>query len=231
VVDIWTHYRDQCYEDDICEVPSVDELNAAAIMADPSLIELDEENNTVMIPEGMTIDLGAVAKGYIAEKVGDYLRDQEVEIFMINAGESNIELEGTNPHPDRDYWSVGLKDPDNPLSRYGRIRVPSGYSAVTSGDYERFYTVDGIQYHHLISPETLFPTYHTRTVTVISQDPGLADIYSTIAFLMPIDEAIDFIDSIDDTEAIWLDNNREVIYSENFEELYVLEILIEQYTD
>ncbi|MFW5841929.1 MAG: FAD:protein FMN transferase [Bacillota bacterium] len=235
VVDVWTHYRDQCTkgekEDRVCEVPSVDELNEAAEVADPSLIELDEENNTVMIPEGMTLDLGAVAKGVVAEKVGDYLRAQDVEIFMVNAGDSNIELEGTNPHPDRDYWSVGLKDPDNPLSRYGRIRVPSGYSAVTSGDYERFYTVDDTQYHHLISPETLFPTFYTRTVTVISQDPGLADIYSTIAFLMPVEDAIDFIDSIEDTEAIWLDTNREVRFSENFEDAYLLEILIEQYPD
>ncbi len=231
VVDIWTNYREQCLSDEVCEVPSQDELEEAAMMADPSLIELDEDNNTIKIPEGMTLDLGAIAKGYIAEKVGDYLRSQDVEIFMINSGSSNIEVEGANPHPERDYWSIGLKDPDNPLSRYGRVRVPSGYSAVTSGDYERFYTVDGQQYHHLISPITLYPTYHTRTVTVISKDPGLADVYSTIAFLMPIDESIDFINSLEDTEAIWLDTDREARFSENFEENYLMEILIEQYTD
>jgi thiamine biosynthesis lipoprotein len=231
VVDIWTEYRQRCFDEIACEVPSQTELDQAATMADPSLIELDETNNTIKIPEGMTLDLGAIAKGYIAEKVGDYLREQSVEIFMVNAGDSNIELEGTNPHPDRDYWSVGLKDPDNPLSRYGRIRVPSGYSAVTSGDYERYYTVDGVDYHHLISPETLFPTYYSRAVTVISKDPGVADIYSTIAFLMPVDEAIRFINGIPDTEAIWLDNDRVVRYSANFEESYLIEVLIEQYTD
>lgn len=231
VVDVWTNYRNQCLQDEVCALPSESELNDAAEMADPTLIELNEINNTIKIPDGMSLNLGAIAKGFVAEKVGDYLRSQDVDAFMVNAGDSNVELEGTNPHPDRDYWAVGLKDPDNRLSSYVRIRVPSGYSAVTSGDYERFYEVDDTQYHHIISPETLFPTHYTRTVTVVSQDPGLADIYSTIAFLMPIDEAIMFIDSLEDTEAIWLDTDREVHFSKNFEDDYLIETLIEQYTD
>ena len=77
-------------------------------------------------------------------------------------------------------------------------------SVVTSGDYQRFYIVDGQRYHHLIDPDTLMPDTEFRSVSIITKDSGYADLLSTAAFLMPYDESRAFIESLDDVEALWV---------------------------
>lgn len=221
VLNVWSQYRNNCLDNEICEIPSMSELQAAAEVMDPNAIVIDHEASTVLVPEGMKLDLGGVAKGYGAELVGEYLRESNPVAFMVNAGSSNIEFYGLNPNPNRDYWTIGLKDPDNPNATYATIAVESGWNIVTSGDYERFYEVDGVEYHHIINPQTLFPSWHIRAVTVVSKNPALGDIYSTAAFVLPLDEAIALINSLDDVEAIWFDENENIHYSENFEAIFI----------
>ncbi len=221
VLEIWTEHYEMCIDYGVCELPDMDRLEAAAEMADPNLIILDHDASTIRIPEGMKLDLGGVAKGYGAELLADLLLEEGYDTFMLNAGGSNVEVQGLNPSPHRDYWTIGLIDPDHRSSHYGTVRLSSGLTAITSGDYERFFFVDGVEYHHLINPNTLMPARNTRVVTVVGADPTIGDIYSSVAFLLPLDDAIDFIDSIDGIEAIWLDYNREAHFSENFEELYL----------
>ncbi len=217
VLNIWSQYRNNCLDNEVCEIPSTTELHAAAEFINPNDIVIDNDANTVLIPEGMQLDLGGVAKGYGAELVGVYLRNTNAVAFMVNAGSSNIEFFGDNPNPNRDYWTIGLKNPDNPNATYATIAVEAGWNIVTSGDYERFYVVDGVEYHHIINPETLFPSWHIRAVTVVSKNPALGDIYSTAAFVLPLEDAIAFINSLEDVEAIWFDEDDVIHYSENFE--------------
>ena len=227
VLEVWSTYRNRCIDDDVCQVPSMSTLAAANTMSDPNLIVVDDDNNTVLIPEGMKIDLGGIAKGYAASLVGDYLRDHGVEVYLIDAGSSNIEVFGVNPSEHRDFWSIGLRDPDNTGAIYARIALESGWNAVSSGDYERYYNVedDDLDYHHLINPQTLMPSWHIRTVTVVAEDPLLGDLYSTIAFLLAIEDAIAFIDSLENVEAIWLDSDRNIHMSANMEALFLTEIV------
>lgn len=239
VLDVWADYRDRCLATRLdpvpdCEVPSLETLQDAAgdmTELNPSAIELDRENNRLRIPEGLGLDLGGIAKGYGAREVGRYLRTTDVSHFMVNAGASNIEFYGAHPSGTRDYWTVGTRDPFNPLSTYAQLKLYSGQNSVTSGDYERFFTVDGVNYHHIIDPATLYPSMHIRATTIVGPDPLLADIYSTLVFVLPIEEGIAFIDALDDYEAIWMLADRTVRFSENFEAQHLNELRIENTRD
>ena len=114
---------------------------------------------------------------------------------------------GNPPMDGRKGWGVGIQDPDGAvlgLSDIVETLFIANTSVVTSGDYQRFYTVDGVNYHHLIDPDTLMPGKDFRAVSIITEDSGLADMLSTAAFLMPYDESRAFVDSLEGVEAIWL---------------------------
>ncbi len=224
VIDVWAMYTDMCQIEGNCVVPELEELEAAATNIDLNTISYDLDANTVMVPEGMELDLGAIAKGYGAKMVGELLRDEFDDIldaWMIDAGTSNIEFYGNHPSDERDYWIGTLRDPFSPTQGYANVTIYSGQNLVTSGDYDRYYTVDGVNYHHLIDPDTLFPSNHIRGVTIISNDPALGDIYSTIAFILPLEDAIAFIDDVDDVEGIWVDEDGYVHMSEGFEDTHM----------
>ena len=114
---------------------------------------------------------------------------------------------GNPPADGRAKWGVGIQDPDGAvlgLSDIVETLYLTGCSVVTSGDYQRYYVVDGQRYHHLIDPDTLMPDTDFRSVSIITEDSGYADLLSTAAFLMPYEESRAFIDSLDGVEAIWL---------------------------
>lgn len=92
-----------------------------------------------------------------------------------------------------------------------------GKSVVTSGSYQRYYTVDGKRYHHIIDPDTLMPLDYFKSVTIVCADSGLADMLSTAVFNMPYQEGADYIDSLPDVEAVWIMNDNEIKYSKGFE--------------
>ena len=114
---------------------------------------------------------------------------------------------GNPPADGRTKWGVGIQDPDGAvlgLSDIVETLYVTGCSVVTSGDYQRYYAVDGQRYHHLIDPDTLMPDTDFRSVSIITEDSGYADLLSTAAFLMPYEESRAFVDSLDGVEAIWL---------------------------
>ena len=123
---------------------------------------------------------------------------------------------GIAPADGRAKWGVGIQDPDGAvlgLSDIVETLFLTNASVVTSGDYQRFYIVDGQRYHHLIDPDTLMPDTEFRSVSIITEDSGYADLLSTAAFLMPYDESRAFIESLDGVEALWCTPDGEVIQS------------------
>ena len=207
VLSIWHDYRDAGLDDPLrAQLPPMDKLEAAVPHTDIDNLILDDENMTVYFsdPE-MKLDVGAVAKGYATEIVSQMLLASDMDSFIISAG-GNVRL-GNPPLDGRKGWGVGIQDPDGAifgLSDIVETLFLANSSVVTSGDYQRFYTVDGKNYHHLIDPDTLMPGEHFRSVSIITEDSGYADMLSTAAYLMPYEESLAFVESLDGVEAIWI---------------------------
>lgn len=162
---------------------------------------IDAQAGTIAFSDPLLrLDIGAVAKGYAAQCVADALQAQGVTHFILNAG-GNVVC-GDAPLDGRTAWTIAVEDTDGVSIRH-RVYA-TNRSFVTSGDYQRYVTINGVNYHHLIDPVTLYPSSHVRSVTIVCGNSGLADFLSTAAFLMPIEESLQLIESIDDCEACWL---------------------------
>jgi len=207
VLSIWHEYRDAGLNDPLnAELPPMQALEAAMAYTDIANLILDDEKMTVFFADPqMKLDVGAVAKGYATELISQMLLAGDMNSFIISAG-GNVRL-GNPPMDGRKGWGVGIQDPDGAvlgLSDIVETLFIANLSVVTSGDYQRFYTVDGKNYHHLIDPDTLMPADHFRSVSIITEDSGLADMLSTAAYLMPYEESRAFVESLEGVEAIWL---------------------------
>lgn len=150
-------------------------------------IILDSDKDTVFLKkEGMRLDLGAIGKGYAADKVKEYLSNKGVKKAIINLG-GNVLIIGNKGNGKE--WKVGIANPDNPSSYFHVIGIEEG-SVVTSGPYERFFEVNGKKYHHILSSETGYPVDTSLlSVTIISPSSTLADGLSTLVFSLGEEEA------------------------------------------
>ena len=207
VLSIWHEYREAGLADpEHAQLPPMEALEAARGHMNIDDLVLDEENMTVYFADPqLRLDVGAVAKGYATELISQMLLAGPMPSFIISAG-GNVRT-GISPQDGRKAWGVGIQDPDGSvfgLSDYVEVLYIHDISVVTSGDYQRYYEVDGQRYHHLIDPETLMPDTDFRSVSIITEDSGYADMLSTAAFLMPYEESRAFIESLDGVDAIWL---------------------------
>lgn len=188
-------------------LPQTQALEAAAVHTDFSNVILDEENRTVYYtdPE-LKLDLGAVAKGYAADCIQARLTPL-CPSFLISLG-GNI-YAGDPPLDGRKKWGVSIQCPDGvePM-QIGTDRVEVLYvrnlSVVTSGDYQRYMTVDGVRYHHLIDPDTNMPATHLRAVTVVCESGFQADFFSTLLFLLPYEEGMAVVNETPGLEALFI---------------------------
>ena len=204
VLSIWHDYREMALgESKFPMVPSMTELESAAKHMDIHDIHLDRQAGTVYLedPE-MRLDVGAVAKGYTAQRLADTLREAGVTNALLSLG-GNVVTIGSRG--DGKPWRVGIQNPDpgaeNP---YVQVVDLTDMCLVTSGTYQRFYEVDGTRYHHIINPELLMPWNEYQSVTILSPDSGEADALSTAVFNMKPEEGLALIESLDKAEALWI---------------------------
>ena len=183
VLRIWHDARDIASENpDQAKAPDYKDLLRAYEHTDIEKLIIDAENKTVYLedPE-MSLDVGAFAKGWAVERAVQLAREKGLKSGVISAG-GNVAVVGI-PLDGRDSWSIGIQSPDG----NGLFDAVAGsdIAAVTSGDYERFFIADGVSYHHIINPETLFPADRYRSVTVLHEDSGIAEMLSTPIFILP----------------------------------------------
>ena len=187
-------------------LPDAEEIAKAAALVDYTRMELD--GNTVKLPAGMMIDLGGIAKGYIADRVKAYLEERGVKNAILSFG-GNIVAIGTKP--DGTPWKVGIQDIDGKTGDYMLVAQNSGGSTVTSGIYERGFDLDGVRYHHLLSAETGWPVQNElASVTIFSDSSMEGDALSTAAFVLGPEEGMKLINSLDGIEAVFIARDRTV---------------------
>lgn len=199
-------------------IPLMVELEKASLHTNINDVIIDDENNKIYLQdENMSLDVGAIAKGYAAEKIGNYIDNLGKTAYMVNFG-GNIKLIGSKPNDEK--WKVGVQNPDLSSNNTNiAMLYLSDYSIVTSGTYQRYYMVDGIKYHHIIDPITLMPKDDYQSVTVITKNSALADALSTALFNMSIEDGKTLVKEFSDTFAMWIDYNNQIQYSNNFESL------------
>lgn len=200
VLAIWHDLRMEAGENpDQARLPQRQQLEQAAQHCRMEDLIVDRQAGTAQLrdPE-IRLDVGAIAKGYAVQQVTERLEQAGYQDFVIAAG-GNVQAQGTPPG--REAWTVGIADPEAPGELETTLEV-SGLAVVTSGGYERFYTVGGQRYHHIVDPDTLFPAEKMLSATVICPEGGLADCLSTALFLMEPDQAIALIRTVPGARAI-----------------------------
>ena len=216
VLRIWHDLRDAASDDPgAARLPTEEELSTAAEHTDFSLLEIDEDARTVRIADpAASIDVGALGKGYATEMAARALEAEGVSSYVLNVG-GNIRIIGTKP--DGTGWVTGVKDPRNTSEFAIKLRL-ADTSCVTSGVYERYYTVDGVRYHHIIDKDTLFPTEYFSSLTVITKNSALADALSTALFCMPYDDGAALAEKLG-VDVLWIFPDGEMKYTPGIEKL------------
>lgn len=218
VLKIWHEYRTEGIEDpDNAALPSEDELRRAFEHTNIEDIVIDEELSTVFLKDPlMSLDVGSIAKGYATEQVSKTVKDSGMTSGLLSVG-GNIRAINNNVTTNAP-WNVGIQNPEASTGQSViEIVKLENRSLVTSGDYERYYTVDGEKYNHIIDPDTLYPSKYFTSVSIICKDSGVADALSTAIFCMPFEEGVRLINSMPETEAMWIFSDKTIKYSDNFE--------------
>jgi len=199
------------------KIPNQNEIKEAIKLIDYNKIKINKDEGTIFLEdEGMIANLGAIAKGYIADKVEEKLYKLGLKSAIINLG-GNVQLIGSKP--DGTLFRIGIQDPDE--TRGGNIGVYTGkdVTIVSSGDYERFFVEDGVRYHHILNPKTGFPVEtEIKSVSIITEESFEADALSTSVLLSGWDKGINIIENLNNVEAIFINKNHEVYVTEGLKE-------------
>ena len=213
VLSLWHEARNDGIRDPAnARLPDRSALEAAAEHMSFDAVVIDEAASTVYISDPETqLDVGAIAKGWAAQRVAE----TAPEGLLISVG-GNVCATGPKK-ADGTPWVIGVQDPDDPDTNLHTVYITGG-AVVTSGDYQRTYTVDGTQYHHIIDPDTLMPGGLWRSVTVLCPDSGLADALSTALFLLPLEEGQALAERCG-AEAFWVDGAGNEHMTSGFEKI------------
>ena len=208
VLALWHDAREQALEDpDRATLPDRSALEEAALHTDLSALELDLEAGTAFLTDpDMALDVGALAKGYAVEQVAAAAPDH----FLISVGGNVC---ATGPKPDGTPWTVAVENPDG--GDFLKLLYAEDRSVVTSGDYQRYFELDGVRYHHIIDPDTLEPAAYWRSVTVVADSSAAADCLSTALFTLPQAEGQRLLDQWG-AEALWIGRDGAQVMSPGF---------------
>ena len=211
VLSLWHDVREESVFNPDVSLPSEEALASAGEHISIDLIEIDEENSTVRItdPEA-SLDLGALGKGYAAERAAELLLEKGITVgWALDVG-GTLRVIGSTPSGEP--WRAGIKNPDkNGKDRNVYTFNLQDASSATSGDYERYFIKDGVKYHHIIDKDTFLPPSYFVSVTAIVREAALADALSTALFCMSYEDGLALVSSIEDARCVWITESGEIL--------------------
>ena len=216
VIDLWHQAAEQASNGETPALPDAQALSEALRHTDLSALQISEEAGTVALSDPVTsLNAGAVGKGYAAQKAAEALYAAGCTSFLLDVG-GNVLAYGEKP--DGELWRVGIRTPEGHAGYPSAVTL-SDASLVTSGSYERYFEVNGVRYHHILHPQTGYPTQDFVSVSVLCRDSALADALSTALFSMTLGDGMALLDTLDGVEAVWLLSDGQTICSQGFEAL------------
>lgn len=215
VLSLWHEYREQgTAAPEHAKVPPEALIREKAAHTDISKVVI--RDGTVFLEDGeMSLDVGSIGKGYAVQKISEYARELGMDHLLISVG-GNVSAVGAKA--DNTPWRVGIENPDleSPEPYIGTVEL-ADQTIVTSGDYQRFYVADGKRYCHIIDPETGMPPEYVPSVSVLTENSGMADAWSTALFNMEIETGLELVETLPETEALWVMKDGGVRCSSGFE--------------
>lgn len=220
VTDLWDFHEQDEAGEKTGQVPDKNEIEQAVSHVDYEQIII--QGNTVRLADPQAeIDLGGIAKGYVADRVGDYMEEQGVTSAVISLG-GNIVVIGEKGVSMTDSqgndFSIGIRDPQSDSGDLAGVLRCSDKTVVTSGTYERYFEADGIRYHHILDPETGYPfDTDVLSVTIIA-DKGRSvdcDGLSTTCLTLGTEKGMELIRSMDGIEAVFIDTEGQITLSDD----------------
>jgi len=204
LVDLWG-FHGQEYR-----LPDPEEIKETLKYINYLSVNIDRENSEIFLPErNMALELGGIAKGYIVDSALEVMRRKGVTSAFINAG-GDIGLIGTRP--DGSAWRIGVRHPVDENKVIAVIPAAGG-AVVTSGNYERTFEVDGVNYHHLLDPSSGYPANELSSATIVASTALAADALSTAVFVMGPVKGMQLIEELPGVEGILITVDLQVLVS------------------
>ena len=198
--------------------PSEAQIKELLTTIQPENIVLDEAAQTVYLPAQMSIDLGALAKGYFADCLLAYFQSEGVETAMIDLG-GNLLVHGDAVKRADTFWRVGIQDPFQPRGKYRAILKIKNQSVVTSGIYERANTFEGKTYHHIFDSKTGYPIEtNIASLTIVSEQSVDGEIWTTRLFGHPVDKILEKLEEVEGVYGLVITKDEQVYYSKELAE-------------
>lgn len=202
--------------------PEQVEIDEALKLVDYENIDLNDDEQSVFLEkEGMMLDLGAIAKGYMADEVQELFKEEGVTTAIIDLG-GNVFVMGGSPSRNGEFWNVGIQDPLGNRGESIGSTKQADRSIVTSGIYERYLEVDGKTYHHLMDPDKGYPFENEIVgISIISDKSVDGDALSTLVFGLGLEEGLEYVNQSEKVEAVFVTKDKKVYVSnglrDNFE--------------
>ena len=186
-------------------IPSQGEITEALFHIDINDLILDKENQTVFFSDSkLSLDFGAIAKGYVSSIIYNRLIELNCDSFLINLG-GNVIAYGEKPK--NEFWSIKIENPFNEASKgYNDVIKLYDSTIVTSGSYQRYFTYNDKQYSHIIDSESGYPAdiFSSISIQAPADYSALADALSTALFCMTYEDGLSLIERLEGVEALWI---------------------------